>query len=130
MSLPALTHNHDLILRQLGDELAQAVYRLTWKFMQSDAALAQRMRNAAITVGVLLAAHPGAPASRASVRRIVFGAIVVLGELGYCLHFARRAGFINETDLKRIGPMKDELIRHLDLALAEHAPARAGPAQH
>lgn len=129
MSLPALTHNHQLILRQLADELAQAVYRLTWKFTQSDAALAQRMRNAAITVGVLLAAHPGTPASRSSIRRIVFGARIVLGELGYCLQFARRAGFINEADLKRISAMKDELFSHLDLGLAEHAH-RDGASPH
>ena len=129
MSLPVLTDNHHLILRQLADELAQATYRLTWKFTQSDAALAQRMRNAAITVGVLLAAHPGAPASRSSIRRVVFGAVVVLGELGYCLQFARRAGFINEADLKRIAAMKDELISHLDLALTERASG-SSPSQH
>ena len=78
---------------------------------------------------VLLAAHPGAPASRSSIRRIVFGAVVVLGELGYCLQFARRAGFINEADLKRVAAMKDELISHLDLALTERASG-SSPSQH
>ncbi|MGH2349666.1 MAG: four helix bundle protein, partial [bacterium] len=32
-----------------ADELAQFVYRLTWKFTESDPALAQRMRSAALS---------------------------------------------------------------------------------
>lgn len=119
-----------LILKQLADDLAQAVYRLTWKFMQSDAALAQRMRNAAITVGVLLATQPPPTATRSSVRRAIFGAIVVLGELAYCLQFARRAGLIGDPDLKRVFTLKEELIQHLDGYLTDPSQTAAGSASH
>jgi hypothetical protein len=129
VSLPAATHNHYPILRQLADDLAQAVYRLTWKFMQSDTALAQRMRNAAITVGVLLATQPP-PTARSSVRRAIFGAIVVLGELAYCLQFARRAGLIGDPDLKRVFAIKEELIQHLDAYLTGPSQNPAGTASH
>jgi len=119
-----------LILKQLADDLAQAVYRLTWKFMQSDPALAQRMRNAAITVGVLLATQPPPTASRSSVRRAIFGAIVVLGELAYCMQFARRAGLIGDTDLKRVFTLKEDLIQRLDVYLTEPSPIAPGSASH
>lgn len=98
--------------------------------MQGDPALAQRMRNAAITVGVLLATQPPPPATRSSARRAIFGAIVVLGELAYCLQFARRAGLIGDPDLKRIFTLKEELIRHLDECLSDPSQNPASAASH
>lgn len=83
--------------------------------MQSDAALAQRIRNAAITVAASIATSQQGSAPRS--RRALHGASVALGELGYYLHFARRVGLIGETDLRRIATLEGEVGRHLDALL-------------
>jgi len=73
------------------------VYRITWKFLQSDPGLAQRMRSAALAIG----AECSREASGAGRRRVQ----AALTELGYYLHFARRAGLLGEADQRRIGAM-------------------------
>ncbi|HET6948640.1 MAG TPA: Rid family detoxifying hydrolase [bacterium] len=97
---------------QHADDLAQHVYRITWKFMQSDPGLAQRMRSAALTVGASLS--DGARAgSRPPGRRGVQIASAALSELGYYLHFARRAGLLGDIDLRRVGAMSAAVDQHL-----------------
>lgn len=90
--------------RQHADDLAQHVYRLTWKFMQSDPGLAQRMRSAALTVGSLLSDGAGA-GGRTPGRRELRTVSAALSELRYYLRFARRAGLLGEVDLRRIAAM-------------------------
>lgn len=99
-----------------ADDLAHSIYRLTWKFMQVDATLAQRMRSAAITIAVNLAEtrrlDPG-PRQR----RTLHAASAMLGELGYYLHLARRVGLIGDHDLKRVATFHEEVSRQLDTLL-------------
>lgn len=112
-----MTSHRDLAAWQRADDLAQHIYRLTWKFMQSDPTLAQRMRSAAITVAASISEacrHGSTPQFRRALR-VASGA---LGELGYYLHFARRVGLMSESDLKRVTPLEEEVSRHLDPLLA------------
>ena len=98
---------------QRADDLAQFVYRLTWKFTQSDPALAQRMRLSALSAAAsIVEACRQSGSVRA--RRPLRAAGAALGELGYYLHFARRIGLIAETDLRRANALEEEVGRHLD----------------
>jgi four helix bundle protein len=113
-----------VIAWQRADDLAQSVYRLTWKFTQSDPALAQRICAAALMVaaGIVGACRqPGTVRARRGLR----AAEAALGELGYYLHFARRIGLIAETDLKRANVLVAEVVRHLDPLLDGGTPATA-----
>lgn len=113
VSVVRATSHRDLAAWQRADDLAQCVYRITWKFMQSDATLAQRMRSAAITVAASIAeACRSGPRPRS--RRGLHLASTALGELGYYLHFARRAGLLGEADLRRITVLEEEVRHHLD----------------
>lgn len=93
----------DPLAQAHADDLAHHVYRATWKFMQSDPGLAQRMRSAALTVGALLS-EEGRLGGRAA-RRELRAAATALGELGYYLRFARRAGLLGEGDLRRLAAL-------------------------
>ena len=110
MSIAARSH-HELPVWQRADDLAQLVYRLTWKFMQADPGLVQRMRAAAISVAAGIAASQRG--GRAQARRTLQAVSIALAELGYCMHFARRAGFIGEMDLRRLTSVEEEVHRHL-----------------
>lgn len=92
--------------------MAQLVYRLTWKFMQADPGLVQRMRAAAISVAAgITASRRG---GRWQARQTLLAASIALAELGYCMHFARRAGFIGEMDLRRLTVLEEEVSQHLE----------------
>lgn len=96
-----------------ADELAQFMYRLTWKFTQADPALAQRMRSSALTAAVsIVEACRQTGTFRA--RRPLRAAAAALGELGYYLHFARRIGLIAEIDLRRANALEEEVGHVLD----------------
>ena len=113
MSISPARVRHGSEAWQHADDLAQHVYHITWKFMQSDPGLAQRMRSAALTVGASLS--DGARAgSRPPGRRGVQLASAALSELGYYLHFARRAGLLGEIDLRRAGAMRSAVDQHLN----------------
>ncbi|HEV8353255.1 MAG TPA: four helix bundle protein [bacterium] len=109
-----------------ADELAQFVYRLTWKFTESDPALAQRMRSAALS-----AATSVVEACRLSgslrARRPLRTADTALSELGYYLYFARRIGLIPEHDLRRAGILEEEVSRYLDPLLNGDSPTHPRP---
>lgn len=81
--------------------------------MQTDSALAQRMRSGAITVAASIAEACRA-GGRVRSRRALQVASAALGELGYYLHFARRAGLLGDADLKRVGALESEVRKYLD----------------
>jgi len=108
---------------QRADDLAHLVYRLTWKFMQADPGLVQRMRAAAISVPTGIAA---AQRSRRQARRTLLAASTALAELGYYAHFARRAGFLGEGDVRRLTALEAEVSHHLDLLLDGGGAAPGG----
>jgi four helix bundle protein len=110
-----------------ADELAQFVYRLTWKFTESDPALAQRMRSAALSAATSVVEAcrlSGTPRARRPLRT----ADTALSELGYYLYFARRIGLIPEHDLRRAGALEDEVSRYLDPLLNGDSPNHPRPA--
>lgn len=80
--------------------------------MQADPGLAQRMRAAAISVAAGIAASQRA--GRRQARRTLLAASFALAELGYCIHFARRAGFLGDLDLRRLTSLEEDVIHHLD----------------
>ena len=92
---------------QRADELAQFVYRLSWKFVQSDAVLAQWMRNAAIAIATKMASAQFADTPRA--RHAVNAALEALTELAYCAHLAKRLGLLTEADLRRMQALHAEV---------------------
>lgn len=97
---------------QRADELAQLVYRLSWKFVQSDAVLAQWMRNAAISIATKIASSQSADSPRA--QHAVDAASEVLTELAYCAHLARRLGLLTEADLRRMRALHAEVRAAMD----------------
>lgn len=111
---------------QRADDLAQHVYRVTWKFMQHDGALVQRMRGAAISVAAHIAEAKRAPGA-ARARRSLQAASMALGELGYYAHFARRAGLLGELDLRRFAALEGEVTDHLDALLSGRANGTTEP---
>lgn len=80
--------------------------------MQSDPGLAQRMRTAAIAVAAAIAASQRG--HRWQSRRTLLAAATALGELGYYIHFTRRAGFLGEADVRRLASLEDEVSQHLE----------------
>ena len=100
-----------------ADDFAQQVYRVTWKFVQSDPGLAQRMRGAAISIAAQIAeacrSHAGGRR-----RRALQTASAAIGELSYYLHFARRAGLLGENDLRRMAALGHDVERQLDFLLS------------
>ncbi len=109
---------------QRADDLAHLVYRLTWKFMQADPGLVQRMRAAAISVATGIATSQRG--GRWQARRTLLAASIALAELGYYAHFARRAGFLGEADVRRLTSLEDEVSRHLEPLLNAGASAQGG----
>lgn len=103
--------SHDLV-SQRADELAQLVYRLTWKFFQNDAVLAQAMRSAAITIAMKIASSQPPATPRA--RRAIDAATAALAELGYSGRLARRLGLLTETDLRRMQALHAEVRAAID----------------
>lgn len=96
--------------------------------MQADPGLVQRMRAAAVTVAAgITASRRG---GRWQARRTLLGASIALGELSYYVHFARRAGFIGDADVRRLTSIEEEVTRQLEPLLTHpHAeePAAAAP---
>lgn len=92
---------------QRADQLAQLVYRLSWKFVQSDAVLAQWMRSAAISIATKIASSQSKDTPRA--RRALDAASGALAELAYCAHLARRLGLLTEADLRRMHALHAEV---------------------
>lgn len=88
--------------------------------MQSDPGLAQRMRAAAITVAATIAASQRG--HRWQARRALLAAATALGELGYYIHFTRRAGFLGDVDVRRLAALVDEVSQHLDPLLEGSRP--------
>ncbi len=119
VALAAPPHR-DLAAWQRADDLAHLVYRLTWKFMQADPGLVQRMRAAAVAVAAgITAARRG---GRWQARRTLLGASIALGELSYYIHFARRAGFLGDADVRRLTSIELEVTRQIEPLLT---PPRA-----
>lgn len=100
------------LARQRADDLAQVVYRLSWKFAQSDAVLAQWMRNAAIAIATTVASSHPAETPRA--RRALATASTALTELACCARLARRLGLLTETDLMRMQALHAEVRAAID----------------
>jgi len=124
VSIAARSH-HDLPVWQRADDLAQLVYRLTWKFMQADPGLVQRMRAAAISVAAGIAASQRG--GRAQARRTLQAVSIALAELGYCMHFARRSGFIGDLDLRKMTSLEEDVSHHLEPLLnADSGQRRPG----
>lgn len=100
-----------------ADDLAQHIYRVTWKFVQSDPGLAQRMRGAAISIAAQIA-----EACRWNAggrwRRALQNASAAAGELNYYLHFARRAGLLGENDLRRMAALGHDVEQQLESLLS------------
>ncbi len=113
-----------LAVWQRADDLAHLVYRLTWKFMQADPGLVQRMRAAAISVATGIAASQRG--GRWQARRTLLAASIALAELGYYAHFARRAGLLGETDVRRLTVLEEEVSRQLEPLLDGTASPPAG----
>ncbi len=113
-----------LTVWQRADDLAHLVYRLTWKFMQADPGLVQRMRTAAISVATGITASQRG--GRWQTRRSLLAASTALAELGYYAHFARRAGFLGETDVRRLTSLEEEVRRHLQPLLDGSTSAQGG----
>ena len=124
VSVAAPSHR-DLPVWQRADDLAQLVYRLTWKFMQADPGLAQRMRAAAISVAAGIAASQRS--ARWQARRTLLAVSLALAELEYCMYFARRAGFIGDADLHRLTSLEGEVSHHLAPLMSANVETR-GPA--
>ena len=124
VSVAAPSHR-DLPVWQRADDLAQMVYRLTWKFMQADPGLAQRMRAAAISVAAGIAASQRS--ARWQARRTLLAVSLALAELEYCVHFARRAGFIGDADLHRLTSLEGGVSHHLAPLMSANVETR-GPA--
>lgn len=100
-----------------ADDFAQHIYRVTWKFVQSDPGLAQRMRGAAISIAAQIA-----EACRWNAggrwRRALQNASAAAGELNYYLHFARRAGLLGENDLRRMAALGHDVEQQLESLLS------------
>src|SRR5437879_12671208 len=79
--------------------------------MQADPGLAQRMRAAAISVAAGIAASQRS--ARWQARRTLLAVSLALAELEYCVHFARRAGFIGDADLHRMTSLEGGVSHHL-----------------
>lgn len=124
MAIAAPSGPCTLAVWQRADDLAHLVYRLTWKFMQADPGLVQRMRAAAISVATGIAASQRG--GRWQARRTLLAASIALAELGYYAHFARRAGFLSEADVRRLTALEDEVNRHLEPLLNGGASAQGG----
>lgn len=124
MSVAVPPHHHDLAAWQRADDLAQLVYRLTWKFMQADPGLVQRMRAAAVSVAAGIAASRRG--GRWQARRTLLAASIALAELSYYVHFARRVGFIGDADVRRVTSVEDEVNRHLEPLLTQVRLEKAG----
>jgi|GEM_PF-29880 len=88
--------DHDT--QRAADDLAHQVYRITWKFLHSDPALAQRMRAAVLLIGAGLSRECPAGGRLPGRHRLQ----TALTELGYYLRFARRSGLLGDADQRRI----------------------------
>lgn len=124
MAVVVPPHSRTLAVWQRADDLAHLVYRLTWKFMQADPGLVQRMRAAAISVATGIAASQRG--GRGQARRTLLAASIALAELGYYAHFARRAGFLGEADVRRLTSLEEEVSHQLEPLLNGGASAQGG----
>lgn len=91
--------------------------------MQADPGLVQRMRAAAISVAAGIAASQRA--GRRQACQTLLAASLALAELGYCIHFARRSGFIGEMDLRRLNVLEEAVNHHLEPLLDGDADPRS-----
>ncbi|MDR7493196.1 MAG: RidA family protein [Armatimonadota bacterium] len=110
-------------MRRPADDLAHQVFRITWKFLHSDPALAQRMRDAALVIGAGLSPEQSAGGRLPSRRRLQ----AALTELGYYLRFARRSGLLGEADHHRIAALHAQVAAAL--VTQEARPAAAEDAR-
>lgn len=86
--------------------------------MASDPALAQRMRGAAISIAAQIAEAFRWP-TRGRRDRALQTASAAMSELGYYLHFARRAGLLGDTDIRRMSGLRQDVERQLEALLSE-----------
>jgi four helix bundle protein len=98
VSLP----HHSLVAWQRADDLFIALHQLTKRFPQSERyELGSQLRRAAFSVPVNIVEGFG---RQGTAERLQFLQIALasLGEVGYCIHAARRLGYIEEGDAKTL----------------------------
>ena len=98
VSLP----HHSLIAWQRADDLFIRLHAVSNKFPASERfELGSQLRRSAFSVPVNIVEGYGrhSPADRLRFLQI---ALASLGEVGYCLHVARRLGYVNDADFAQL----------------------------
>ena len=94
MTLP----HHSLVAWRRADDLFVTIHALSRLFPAIERfELASQLRRAAFSVPVNIVEGFGRY-SRAERLHFLQTALASLGEVGYCIHAARRLGYISETD--------------------------------
>ena len=126
----SLAH-HTLVAWQRADDLFIRLHRLSLKQFQAFERyeLGGQLRRAAFSVAVNIVEGFANPPGRTRLRFLNI-ARASLGEVGYCIHAAKRLGYISEaiasgleTELKQTSAPLGGLIRSERLTLATKAGA-------
>jgi four helix bundle protein len=99
----SLSH-HSLVAWQRADDLFMTVHRLSREAFQAFERfeLGQQLRRAAFSVAVNIAEGFARPAGRARVNFLNISQSS-LAEVDYCIHVARRLGYISEERATELG---------------------------